>query len=293
MDSLAEIQSLGIMNDFGYETYWASSEIGYDYWIAKGGAVGEMIGYRSDGRYEVSDFSGYDANTGKWILNEGVPNASGVVGTIRPGSMKLKDLKGDDGIVNNDDREVIGNANPLHTGGFTINSTLYGFDLSAAFNWSYGNDIYNANKIEFSHTGKYQYRNMMTTMESGRRWTNLREDGTISNDPDELTTMNANTTMWSPWTSRMIFSDWAVEDGSFLRLNTLTLGYTLPRDLVSKAKIESLRFYVTGYNVFLWTNYSGYDPEVSTVRRTNLSPGVDYSAYPKSRQIVFGVNLNF
>lgn len=237
------------MNDFGYETY--CPEIGYDYWIAKGGAVGEMIGYRSDGRYEVSDFSGYDANTGKWILNEGVPNASGVVGTIRPGSMKLKDLKGDDGIVNNEDREVIGNANPLHTGGFTINSTLYGFDLSAAFNWSYGNDIYNANKIEFSHTGKYQYRNMMTTMESGRRWTNLREDGTISNDPDELTTMNANTTMWSPWTSRMIFSDWAVEDGSFLRLNTLTLGYTLPRDLVSKAKIESLRFYVTGYNGYL------------------------------------------
>ena len=84
-----------------------------------------------------------------------------------------------------------------------------------------------------------------------------------------------------------------IKNGSFLRLNTLTLGYTLPRDLVSKAKIESLRFYVTGYNVFLWTNYSGYDPEVSTVRRTNLSPGVDYSAYPKSRQIVFGVNLNF
>ena len=105
--------------------------------------------------------------------------------------------------------------------------------------------------------------------------------------------MNANTTMWSPFTPRMIFSDWAVEDGSFLRLNTLTLGYTLPRNLVSKAKIESLRFYVTGYNVFLWTDYSGYDPEVSTVRRTNLSPGVDYSAYPKSRQIVFGVNLNF
>jgi TonB-linked SusC/RagA family outer membrane protein len=287
-----EIQSLGIMNDFGYETYWASSEIGYDYWIATGGAVGQMFGYRADGRYEVSDFTGYDDSTNKWLLKEGVANTSGVVGDVRPGSMKLRDLDGD-GIVDVNDREIIGDANPVHTGGFTINTTVYGFDMSAAFNWSYGNDIYNANKIEFSHTGKYQYRNMITTMEPGERWTNLREDGTISNNPEELAAMNANTTMWSPLTSRMIFSDWAVEDGSFLRLNTLTLGYTLPKTLLSKAKIESLRFYVTGYNVALWTNYSGYDPEVSTIRKTNLSPGVDYSAYPKSRQLVFGVNLNF
>lgn len=288
----SEIKNLGIMNDFGYETYWASSEIGYDFWIAKGGSVGEMIGYRSDGRYEISDFTGYDQASKQWILKEGVATASGVVGDIRPGSMKLKDLDGN-GNVDVDDREIIGNANPLHTGGFTVNTTFHGFDLTAIFNWSYGNDIYNANKIEFSHTGKYQYRNMITTMETGKRWTNLREDGTISNDPDELAAMNANTTMWSPLTSRMIFSDWAVEDGSFLRLNTLTLGYTLPKNLLSKVKIENLRFYVTGYNVFCWTNYSGYDPEVSTMRKTNLSPGVDYSAYPRSRQLVFGVNLNF
>ena len=287
-----EIQSLGIMNDFGYDTYWASSEIGYDYWIAKGGAVGQMFGYHSDGRYEVTDFEGYNASANQWILKEGVADASGVVGNIRPGSMKLKDFD-DNGIVNVDDREIIGDANPVHTGGFTINSTFHGFDISAAFNWSYGNDIYNANKIEFSHTGKYQYRNMITTMEPGKRWTNLREDGTISNDPQELAAMNAKTTMWSPQTSRMLFSDWAVEDGSFLRLNTLTLGYTIPKTMLAKMKIDQLRFYVTGYNVFLWTNYSGYDPEVSTVRRTNLSPGVDYSAYPKSRQLVFGVNLNF
>jgi len=287
-----EIQSLGIMNDFGYETYWASSEIGYDYWIAKGGAVGQMFGYRSDGRYEVDDFTGYNEANNRWSLKEGVADASGVVGNIRPGSMKLKDLDGDD-LISVEDREIIGDANPVHTGGFTLNTTFYGFDLAAAFNWSYGNDIYNANKIEFSHTGKYQYRNMITIMEPGNRWTNLREDGTISNDPAELAAMNAHTTMWSPYTSRMIFSDWAVEDGSFLRLNTLTLGYTLPKSLLNKARIESLRFYVTGYNVALWTNYSGYDPEVSTIRRTNLSPGVDYSAYPRSRQLVFGVNLNF
>jgi hypothetical protein len=121
----------------------------------------------------------------------------------------------------------------------------------------------------------------------------LNPDGTLCNDPETLAAMNENTTMFSPYTDRMIFSDWAVEDGSFLRLSTLTLGYTLPKALTSKYRIESLRFYATCYNVFCITGYSGYDPEVSTMRSTNLTPGVDYSAYPKSRQFVVGLNLNF
>ena len=288
------IKDLGMMNDFGAETYWASSEIGNDFWIAKGGSVGQMYGYRSDGRYEASDFVGYDAATDSWILKEGVVDASAVVGKIRPGSMKLKNIDGsEDNKVTTDDREIIGDANPLHTGGFGISAYAYGFDLSANFNWSFGNDVYNANKIEFTQTGKYQYRNMTSEMADGKRWTNLRADGTLSTDLEELAAMNANTTMWSPLTDRMIFSDWAVKDGSFLRLNTLTLGYTLPKSLLSKVKIQNLRFYVTGYNLFCLTSYTGYDPEVSTIRKTNLTPGVDYSAYPKSRQFVVGVNLNF
>jgi hypothetical protein len=214
------------------------------------------------------------------------------VGDIRPGSMKLKGTIGEDGTMTLT-KEVIGDANPVHTGGFTINGRLYGFDLSAAFNWSYGNDVYNANKIEYTQTGKYNYRNMISIMAGGNRWTNLRADGTISNDAAELTEMNKNTTMWSPLTQNRIFSDWAVEDGSFLRLNTLTLGYTLPRTLLGKANIQNLRFYVTGYNLLCITGYSGFDPEVSTIRKTNLTPGVDYSAYPKSRQFVVGFNLNF
>lgn len=288
------IKDLGMMNDFGAETYWASSEIGNDFWIAKGGSVGQMYGFRSDGRYEASDFTGYDAATDTWILKEGVVDASAVVGKIRPGSMKLKNIDGsEDNKVTTDDREIIGDANPLHTGGFGISAYAYGFDLSANFNWSFGNDVYNANKIEFTQTSKYQYRNMTSEMADGKRWTNLKADGTLCTDLNELAAMNANTTMWSPLTDRMVFSDWAVEDGSFLRLNTLTLGYTLPKSLLSKAGIQNLRFYVTGYNLFCLTSYSGYDPEVSTIRKTNLTPGVDYSAYPKSRQFVVGVNLNF
>lgn len=289
-----EIKDLGIMQDFGQDTSWASSEIGQDFWISKGGSVGQMLGYRSDGRYEVSDFVGYDAASETWILKEGVTDCTGVVGTLRPGMMKLKDLSGD-GVVTGgyEDREIIGDANPVATGGFGINARAYGFDLSANFNFSIGNDIYNANKIEYTMTSKYQYRNMITEMADGKRWTNLNADGTICNDPEQLAAMNANTTMWSPMTQRMVFSDWAVEDGSFLRLNTLTLGYTLPESLMSKVHIKNLRFYVTAYNVFCLTSYSGFDPEVSTALQTNLTPGVDYSAYPKSRQFVIGVNLNF
>ena len=288
----SKIKDLGNMDDFGAESYWASSEIGQDYWVSVGGAVGEMYGYQHAGRYEVSDFTGYDAAKKKWILKEGVADVSSIVGTPRPGTMKLKDTNGD-GKIDANDRTIIGNANPKATGGFGINARAYGFDLSANFNFSIGNDIYNANKIEFSTTGKYQYRNMLSDMESGKRWTNLNADGTICNDPETLAALNANTTEFSPFTDRMVFSDWAVEDGSFLRLNTLTLGYTLPNELVKRVGISNLRFYTTAYNVFCITSYSGYDPEVSTMRRTNLTPGVDYSAYPKSRQFVVGLNLNF
>ncbi len=290
-----KIKSLGIMDDFGQSTGWASTEIGDDYMVRVGGSVGEMYGYLSDGRYEVSDFEGYDADEEEWVLKDGVADASGIIGTLRPGMLKLKNIEGDDNIVNEDDRIIIGDANPLHTGGFTINGRLYGFDLSAVFNWSYGNDIYNANKVEYtSATPRYKYRNLISMMEDGKRWTNIDPTtGELVNDAATLIAMNANATMWSPYMSKYVFSDWAVEDGSFLRLNTLTLGYTLPGNLTKKMNVENLRFYVTGYNVFIITDYSGFDPEVSTRRNTVLTPGVDYSAYPRSRQIVFGVNLNF
>ncbi len=286
-----KVISLGGIANYPGASGWASTEIGNDYRVVEGGPIGAMYGYVSAGRYEVSDFEPNPVN-GVWVLKAGVPTANGVVGTIRPGSMKLADLN-DDKMINDSDKTIIGNANPLNTGGFSINSRIFNFDLGAYFNWSYGNDIYNANKIEYTSTSKYSSRNMISIMESGQRWTNLRADGTISNDPAELEAMNANTTLWSPYMSRYVFSDWAVEDGSFLRLGTLTLGYTVPKSITSRLKMNSVRIYASGYNLFLLTNYTGFDPEVSTRRQTQLTPGVDYSAYPKSRSYVFGLNVNF
>jgi hypothetical protein len=93
--------------------------------------------------------------------------------------------------------------------------------------------------------------------------------------------------------TRHVFSDWAVEDGSYLRLNTLSLGYTIPVEMTKKVKIQNLRLYVSASNVFILTKYTGFDPEVDSRRNTGLTPGLDYSAYPKSRQLLFGINLTF
>nr|WP_315151537.1 TonB-dependent receptor [uncultured Flavobacterium sp.] len=285
------INSLGVMSDFYTSTNWASSQITNDYAVKVGSPIGMMYGYQNAGRYEVSDFD-YDGT--KYTLKTGVADATGIVGTVQPGYMKLKDQDGN-GIIDAKDQTIIGDANPENTGGMVINANAYGFDLSAAFNWSYGFDVYNANKVEFTTSNPNgQYRNLSSEMADGQRWTNLDPaTGTLVTDPTALTALNANTTMWSPYMKQFVFSDWAVEDGSFLRLNTLTLGYTAPDFFNSKMGISKLRFYATVSNVFLWTNYSGPDPEVNTRRATPLTPGVDYSAYPRSRQFVFGLNLNF
>ena len=290
-----KVKSLGVMNDFGWNSNWASTEIGNDYWISVGNPLGQITGFRLDGngRYEVSDFSGYNEKEG-WILKDGVADASAIVGTIRPGSLKLRDLDGDGAVTYENDTEILGDVNPSAFGGFTLSGHAYGFDLSAAFNFSIGNKEYNANKIEFTSTSKYQYRSMSTEMVEGARWTNLDPaTGLLSNDPSRLAELNANTSMWSPYMARMVLTDWALENASFLRLNTLSLGYTIPESLTKKICLSSLRFYVTAYNVFTITDYSGTDPESDCYRRTALTPNVDHSGYPRSRQFVVGLNLNF
>lgn len=286
-----KVKDLGGLTDYSASSGWASTLITGDYRVQVGHPVGEIYGYVSDGRYSASDFT-WDGS--KWIHNAGVISDASVIGTsyFRPGAMKLKDINGD-GVVNQDDRTIIGDTNPKASGGFAINARAYGFDLAANFTYSIGNDVYNANKIEYTSSYQYKYRNMLDIMGEGKRWTNIDPlTNELCTDPVRLDEINANTTMWSPYNS-FVLTDWAVEDGSFLRLSTLTLGYTLPQKIVKRVGISNLRFYTTMYNVFCITGYSGFDPEVSTRNKTALTPGVDYSAYPKSRQFVIGLNLNF
>ena len=112
-------------------------------------------------------------------------------------------------------------------------------------------------------------------------------------NPELFRELNKNARIWSPMmTNSSIISDWAIEDGSFLRLSNVTLGYTLPSVITKRFLIQNLRLYVAGYNIFVLTHYSGQDPEVST-RNSPLTQGVDYSAYPKARKILFGLNVKF
>ena len=282
-------------------TGWASTEIDRDYIIRVGEPIGQIYGYVSDGRYEVSDFDiAASQAAGKWVLKndpkEDGNGANSILGSsVMPGMMKIADTNGD-GRITTDDRQIIGDTNPQCIGGFNINARAYGFDLAANFNWSIGNDVYNANKLQFTQTGKANvYWNLIDEMAAGKRWTYINADGEYLDftRAEELANLNANTSMWTPYTTKYILTDYGVEKASFLRMSTLTLGYSLPKSLIKKIYLNSLRVYATCYNVFCITNYSGSDPEVSSVRRTNLTPGVDHSAYPKSRQFVIGLNVNF
>lgn len=286
------VVDLGGLEKITAQSYWASTEIGDDYVVEVGQPLGNMYGYVSDGMYRPDDFTW---NGSKWVLNEGVVDNSAVIGAsyLMPGALKLKDLNGD-GKVTVADRKVIGNASPDFTGGFNVNAYVKGFDFSANFNFMIGNEVYNANKVEFTSSRKFYNRNLLKSMNVANRWTNIDwTTGELITDAATLKSVNAGKTMWSPNVGNAVFSDWAVEDASFLRLQSITLGYTLPEKLTQKVHLRKARVYATGTNLFCLTKYSGYDPEVDTRRSTPLTPGVDYSAYPKSIGFVVGVNLTF
>ncbi|MBR1462311.1 MAG: TonB-dependent receptor [Prevotella sp.] len=278
-----------------------------DYRVFVGEEVGLMYGYVYDGMYSFDDFT-FNNETKRWVLNEGVVDNRGVLansgGYFGPGHIKLKDLSGEDGtpdgkIDANNDRRVIGHAQPKHTGGFGINMGWKGFDLTALFNWSYGNDILNMNKIDYnSYHGSQRYKNVTTAMSLENRFTTIDPEtglnifyGEYAN-PELLREINQGKTMWNPLMNNSIITDWAVEDGSFLRLGTLTLGYSLPKAVLRHIGAKHLRIYGTATNLFCITNYSGQDPEVST-HTNNLVMGYDRSAYPKARTFVVGLNLTF
>lgn len=287
------------------------TETGSDnYRVFVGQEVGLMYGYVSDGMYGFNDFT-FNETTKKWDIlttkdENGKPlvtDCSGVLsragGYFGPGHMKLKDLNGD-GIVDADnDRRVIGHALPKHTGGFSLMTGWKGFDLTAMFNWSYGNDILNINKVDYtSYTGAKRYQNLSGEMKLADRFSTIDPVtglniyyGTYA-DPSRLQEINTNAGIWHPLMNNTITTDWAVEDGSFLRLGTLTLGYTLPKNYTQKFGVKELRVYATGNNLLCLTGYSGQDPEVNTAS-SNLTPGYDKSAYPKSRSYIFGLNVTF
>lgn len=260
-----------------------------DYIIRVGEPLGQMYGYRLAGIYTVDDFT-FDEATQKYTVKEGIPYDKNFY--PKPGFWKFEDLDGDKQITESD-KTVIGNANPKLYGGLTNNFTWKGFDLSIFLNFSIGNKIYSANKMYYTKFNN-RWRNTLKD-EALQRFTIINDKGeNIQNDPVQLAAVNAGRNYVSvEGSSNLYFHSGYVEDGSFLKINNVSLGYTLPKSLIKKIHLSNVRFYATGYNLYTFTKYSGYDPEVNTYSNGGLTPGIDWGAYPSSISVVFGANITF
>jgi TonB-linked SusC/RagA family outer membrane protein len=284
------VENLGGLKQQTRSSGYQGADGADDFLVRVGSPVGLMYGMVTDGFYKVSDFD-YNSSTGAYTLKKGVTDDSQIYGTAQPGQIKLKDINGDGIITLDSDRTVIGNANPKFFGGWNNQFAYKNFDLSIFVNFVYGNKIDNANKTQWTD-GSFQDVNMLATMKN--RWTNIDAQGNLVTDPNELEQMNVHAKIWSPVRNqRYYLTSWAVEDGSYLRINNLTLGYSLPKSILQRAKISGVRIYGTVNNLYTITGYSGYDPEVNTRRSDPLTPGVDLAGYPRGRTWLLGANINF
>ena len=246
---------------------------GTSLYIAKvGQPVASFYGMVWDGNYQYDDF--IKRADGTYLLKGNIATNGNARNTIQPGDIKYVDQNGD-GEVNDLDMVVIGRALPIHTGGFNNNFTYKNFSLSVFLQWSYGNNIMNANRL------------MLEGNPADRP--NLNQFASYN---DRWTPENQNNTYYRIGGAgpRGVYSTRTLEDGSFLRLKTVQLSYNLPNKLIKK--ISSLQLYASAQNLFTWSSYSGMDPEVST-KNSILTPGFDYSAYARNRILTMGLKVAF
>jgi len=253
---------------------WERRYTGTPLYVAKlNNPIAQIFGYVWDGVYQYSDFDRLP--DGRYLLKADVVNNGSARTAVQPGDIKYKDINGD-GVVNTLDQTQIGRSMPIHTGGLSNNFTFKNFDLNVFLQWSYGNDIVNANRLIFEGNATTAV-NLNQYAEYAERWTPTNPSNTLHRIGGQ---------------GPAYYSSRIIEDGSYLRLKTVSFGYTLPTTLAKAIKLKSLRVYSSGQNLLTWTNYSGPDPEVS-VKNSTLTPGFDYSAYPRARTITFGLNATF
>lgn len=253
-------------------TRFNSNFTGYDYVATVGSSLGQIYGYVFDGVYQTSDFN--VTPDGKMILKPGIADISSHSGKpVEPGMVKYKDMDGD-GVISTSDRTVIGNGLPDWYGGINNTINYKNIDFSFMFQFSFGNDVYNATRM--FHTQSQNERSNQLA-EVANRWTPTNASNRVPSAKG--------------YVKYELYSRF-IEDGSFLRLKNVTLGYTLPNKWTRKAYINRLRVYGTAQNLFCLTKYSGFDPEVN-MKNSPLMPGFDWGAYPKSKVFTFGVEVQF
>lgn len=272
----------------------------YTYSIV-GEPVGQYYGYKVKGMFkDESDFYEKDAS-GNFILNEkgnripvALPAGKSISeNEIWVGDYIFEDLN-EDGVIDEKDRTFLGNPEPKFSYGFNNTFTYKGFDLNIFINGVYGNKLVNMLREEFT--------NPMRNSGMLKEATNIARVELIDpNQPNEIWNVHvANaataqvqriTTSDSNDNNRM--SDRFIEDGSYLRIKNISLGYTFPKKWISKLNIDNLRIYMNIQNAFTFTKYKGYDPEVGAYNYNVLLRGLDNARYPSQRIYTFGLNLSF
>jgi TonB-linked SusC/RagA family outer membrane protein len=239
-------------------------------YIAKvGQPIAQFYGYIWKGNYQISDFN--ENTPGVYTLKNNVATYDP---RVQPGYIKYEDINGD-GIIDSKDLTAIGNPNPDFTGGFSNNFKYKNFDLNIFFQFSYGNEALNANRLQFEGGNGQPNQNQFVTVKNA--WT-------IDNQNNEMFKVDGGQ-------GPRAYSSRVVEDASFARLKTVAFGYNIPTKYLSKVNMKNLRLYVSAQNLYTWTKYTGLDPEVSS-RNSALTPAFDYSVYPRARTITFGLNAS-
>ncbi|MFB6318727.1 SusC/RagA family TonB-linked outer membrane protein [Saccharicrinis sp. FJH54] len=311
----------GIITAYGTDWNSTSTYPRKEFLFKEGTPVGTVQGYVYEGYYNTSDFN-YDSNSGQYTLKDGVPyydnfneignypNPFNVVrmdstGTavdvstqIFPGALKIKDTNGD-GKITSDDATTLGEVIPRHTGGFGLNVYFKGIDLSTSFAYALGGHVYNIAKL-LNTTGRKDYTfgsNSLSFIKDSYKYYNINESGDLVavTNPDQLNAINMNARYHTPYQEfGLVLSEW-FEKSDYLRMNTLTVGYSLPKQLTSKISIDRIRLYFTGGNLLTITSFSGLDPEVSTNEGKGeyATPGLNFGAYPRARTYTFGLNVDF
>ncbi len=262
------------------------------YYATVGQGLGDMYGYVYQGIYTTDDFT--QNADGSLSLKAGVVKPAS--GTPKPGDIKFAaDNAAGDQFTRK--MQKIGNATPDFTGGISNNFSYKGFDLNIFMKFSVGNDIYNATKQSLSPYALFQN----VPSEFGNNYYHLIDPNTgqATTNLIRLQELNPNesSSLWSLSNTNTGYitypSSYYVEDGSYLRIAQITLGYTLPKEFLSKIMVTNARLYFTMNNVATITGYSGYDPEVPAASGVTVTPGYDNSTYPRSRSYVLGINLTF
>ena len=295
---------------------WSGSTIAKyeDYRVEEGGRLGEIWGYKTNGFYTAYDpvtnpNGELVLNGTSWELREGIKDNSYSMAGGKPYPGQLKYECDENG---NPIKQKLGNTVAPLTGGFGFDGFIGNFDFNIFFNYSVGNQIVNGTKLANSFcAGSAKGYNLVNDFALDNRYTWIDpETGLNLGKPSSstvdyyggaegliarLNALNTGANIYNPAAvTAMYLNDYAVEDASFLRVNNITIGYTFPKAWDKKAFMQNVRIYVTGYNLYCLTSYSGPDPEVDTSSKKNaMTPGIDYAAYPKSRSFVAGINVTF